>query len=202
MHTYQVIEAGKPLQKASKALILLHGRGSTAEDILSLGDVLGDSETYFAAPQATHNTWYPYTFLAERSTNEPWLSSALDLVKQIILQISKTLPSSQIAIAGFSQGACLALEATARFPQRYKGIAAFTGGLIGKTLSPVDYQGDFHQTPIFIGTSDPDPHVPLGRVKESKAILEQLNAHVELKVYPNLGHTIDPDELRRAKAIL
>lgn len=201
MHPYQISERGQPLQKASKALILIHGRGSTAVDILRLGAQLADEDTYLAAPQAANGTWYPYSFMAEISENEPWLSSAIDIIKRLIDETAAHIPPDQIALAGFSQGACLSLEVAARFPKRYKAILAFTGGLIGKTISKDKYQGDFERCPIFIGTSDPDPHVPLIRCQESAQILEHLNAQVTLKVYPNLGHTINQAEIEIGKSI-
>lgn len=200
MHPYAVIEGGMPLKKANKAILLLHGRGSNAENILGLGDSLGDERTYLAAPQAANGTWYPHSFLAEVQDNEPWLSSAIAQVARLIEETALVLPASQIALVGFSQGACLALETAARHPQRYLCVGAFTGGLIGKTLPR--YQGDLHQTPIFIGTGDYDPHVPLPRCEESKAVLTNLNAKVLLQVYPGMGHTINADEIETVKRFI
>lgn len=202
MHSYKIVEKGTPLEKASKALILLHGRGGTAEDILGLAKALDADSYYIAAPQATMNTWYPYSFLADEASNEPWLSSAVNIVKRLIDETSHKIPLSSIYVMGFSQGACLAVETTARFPALYGGVAAFTGGLIGRTLDPAKYKGDFAGTKIFMGNSDIDPHVPLSRSEETKAILEKLGAEVTLKVYPGMAHTINQDELAWVKSHL
>lgn len=198
-HSYHVIEKGQPLQKASKALIALHGRGGTAQDILKLAQLFCDDTFYIAAPQAIHNSWYPYSFMAEETTNEPWLTSAVNTVKQLIDEIAPVIPKDQIYILGFSQGACLALETTARFAEKYGGVAAFTGGLIGQTLNETKYRGNFAGTKIFIGTSDVDPHIPLLRAQQSEALLNKLGANVTLKVYPGIGHTINDDEINYVK---
>ncbi len=192
MHEKENIRwGGQPLKEAKKALVLLHGRGGTAEDILSLATFLNVEDFVWVAPQAAHNTWYPYSFMVKPQENEPWLSSALDLLGEIMADIADGgIPHEQVYFSGFSQGACLMLEFLARNAKRYGGAAAFTGGLIGDEIHKEHYQGDFQGTPIYIGSSDPDPHVPVVRVHESVAILEALKASVKLRIYPNMGHTI------------
>lgn len=199
MHTYQIVEQGLPLNKASKALILLHGRGGTAIDILGLAQVFCDSTFYIAAPQATNNSWYPYSFMADEKTNEPWLSSALKSVERLIDETSHHIPRNQIYIMGFSQGACMALEVSTRHAAHYGGIIAFTGGLIGRVLNEEKYHGNFAGTKVFIGTSDRDPHVPLSRAEQSKDIMKKLGADVTLKVYHGMGHIINDDEINWVK---
>lgn len=202
MHPYQILRGGKPLQEAEKALILLHGRGSTAQNILPLAGEFCDERFHIAAPQAGNNTWYPYSFLMPEAQNEPWLSSAVATVKRLIDEIAEVLPTSSIYIMGFSQGACLALEVTARYAARYAGVAAFTGGLIGEQVKPEKYSGDFAGTPVYIGTGDRDPHVPVQRSEESRDILLGLGAGVSLNIYPGKPHTIIPDEIGTVRRIM
>lgn len=201
MHTKQIIYAGKDLDDAAKALIMVHGRGADARDILALAQYLNVDEFALVAPQATNNTWYPYSFLAPRAQNEPWLSSALSLLKEIVADVqAKGIAHENIYFLGFSQGACLTLEFLARNPAAYGGIIAFTGGLIGDRLDT--YTGDLSGTPVFIGASDPDMHVPVERVHETADILTGLQAQVVKKIYKNMGHTIIEDEINEAKSIL
>lgn len=202
-HTKQVLEAGVSLKEARNALIMIHGRGGTADDILTLKEELSLEDYYIAAPQATNNTWYPYSFLVPVEENEPWLSSALSLLNQLVSDITKEgINSGSIFILGFSQGACLALEYAARYAQNWGGVIAFTGGLIGSKLVPDIYKGDLSDTMVFIGNSDIDPHVPLSRSEVSKRIMEGLGARVNLKIYPNMAHTINGDEIHQANKIL
>jgi len=203
MHRKQVVYAGAELGKSKKALVMLHGRGASASDILSLAGYFDVNDFSLVAPQATNNTWYPYSFMAPVNANEPWLSSAISLLKEIVDEIiNGGIDKKDIYFLGFSQGACLMLEFTARNADAYGGIIAFTGGLIGEIINEQNYTGDFQNTPVFIGTSDPDPHVPVSRVKESAGILMRLNAEVIEKIYPGMGHTINDDEIRRAGNIL
>jgi phospholipase/carboxylesterase len=203
MHTKNIITAGKELTRDSTVLIMLHGRGGSAEDILSLASYLDAKDFTLLAPQATNNTWYPYSFLAPPSQNEPWLSSALNLLKELLDELNaKEIPSQNIFFLGFSQGACLTLEFVTRNADRYGGIVAFTGGLIGDKIYNENYKGDFQNTPIFIGTSNPDPHVPVERVYATTNILKDMNAHVTEKVYNNMGHTINQDEIEQANKIV
>jgi len=197
MHQKNVLSSGKKPGEASKVLIMIHGRGASAEDILTIAAHLDVKDFALLAPQATNHTWYPYSFMAPAAENEPWLSSALTVVKEIVDDItSKGILPANIYFLGFSQGACLTLEFVARHATRYGGIVAFTGGLIGDKLDPRNYKGDFAGTPVFMGTSDPDPHVPVERVNDSASLLEKMNATVIKKIYKNMGHTINQDEIR------
>lgn len=197
MHKKEFITAGKILETASKVLIMIHGRGGSAEDILSLSDHLEVNDFALLAPKATNHTWYPYSFLVPPSQNEPWLSSALQILGEIVNDLkAKRIDEKNIYFLGFSQGACLTLEFVTRNATRYGGVVAFTGGLIGDKVYEENYKGDFASTPVFIGTSDPDPHVPVQRVNESETILKRMNASVNKKVYKNMGHTINQDEIK------
>jgi phospholipase/carboxylesterase len=203
MHKKNIVSAGKELKENSKVLIMLHGRGADARDILSIASYLDAKDLTLLAPEATNNTWYPYSFLSPPAQNEPWLSSALALLKELVDDvISKGIPTSNIYFLGFSQGACLTLEFITRNATRYGGAVAFTGGLIGDKIYKENYKGDFENTPVFIGTSNPDPHVPVPRVRESEEILKRMNAAVTVKVYNNMGHTINEDELAEANKII
>ena len=200
---YRVLEAGIPIDQANKALIILHGRGASAEDILSLGSLLPLSGFHILAPEAKGNTWYPYSFLAPAEQNEPWLSQAIDLVSGITEKIINSgLQSDQIYFLGFSQGACLTLEFTSRFAQRWGGIIAFSGGLIGKFLRNDLYKGNFSETRVFIGNSDVDPHIPLIRCQQSADIMKKMGASVKLQIYPGMAHTVNDQEIEEAGLIL
>jgi Predicted esterase len=202
-HKLDIHYAGKPLEEARKALIMLHGRGADAESILSLSRYLNVKDYALLAPQATNNTWYPLSFLAPATENEPWLSSALSVVDQTLETVLRSgIKAENIYFLGFSQGACLTLEFTARNARRYGGIVAFTGGVIGKEIARENYKGDFEQTPAFLGTSDPDFHVPVERVYASANILREMNASVTEKVYANRGHTISEDEIEQVNRII
>jgi predicted esterase len=201
----RVLTGGTPLDQARAAMVLLHGRGASADDILPLGLELAPESWCFLAPQASGGTWYPETFLAPRSRNEPWLSSALAAVDAVVAQVfAAGIGAERAVIAGFSQGACLTLDYAARHPRRYGAILAFTGGLIGAPGEALggDPQGDLGGAPVFIGCSDGDPHVPVARVNESTALLRARGANVTEVVYPGLGHTINADELRRGRALV
>lgn len=198
MHSYQIQETGKPLNKAKKAMIALHGRGGSSSDILSLARKLVDDDYYLVAPEAENNTWYPYNFMSEDPSNTLWVNSAVSIVKRLIDETSRHIP--EIYLMGFSQGACLALEVSARYAAKYGGVIAFSGGLIGHNLDEKKYQGTFQGTKIFIGISDNDPHVPLQRAKESEKLLKKLGANVYLNVYEGMGHTIIQDEIDWTRA--
>ncbi|MBY5958200.1 dienelactone hydrolase family protein [Membranicola marinus] len=199
MHKKNVHNAGQSLDEAKKVLIMVHGRGANVRGILGLAAHLNVSEYALLAPEATNNTWYPYSFMAKPEQNEPWLSSALDLLKEVVDDVTKQgISAENIYFLGFSQGACLTLEFVARHAQKWGGVVALTGGLIGNKLYKQNYSGDFAETPFFIGTGDPDPHVPLERVRESVRILEELNAQVHLEVYEGRPHTISQDEIEQS----
>ena len=197
MHKKQFLTGGAPLSATGKVLVMIHGRGGSADDILSLAAHLHVKGYTLIAPQATGNSWYPYAFLAPTSQNEPYLGSALQMIGDIVKDLNaQGVPNENIYFLGFSQGACLTLEFTTRNATRWGGIAAFTGGLIGDKVNPATYaQGDFAGTPIFIGSSDPDMHVPVARVQESTKLLQEKHANVYTKIYPHMGHTISQDEL-------
>ena len=198
-----VYAAGQPLDGAHAAMILVHGRGATASSILELTQVLYNDEMAYLAPQASGNTWYPYSFLVPTAQNEPYLSSALQVVANVLAQIEATgIPPEKIIIAGFSQGACLASEFVARNARRYGGLIAFSGGLIGAPGTPRDYAGSLAGTPVFLGCSNVDFHIPEERVHETAEVLEQLGADVNKKIYPNMGHTIIQDEIDQALKIV
>jgi phospholipase/carboxylesterase len=198
-HNKQILKDGAPIGEAKKAIVMLHGRGGSAEDIVSLKRVLNISEMAIYAPKPSNSSWYPYSFMAPVDQNQPALDSALNVVDQVVKEIEADgIAAENIYFAGFSQGACLTLEYTARNAKRYGGIVAFTGGLIGQELAEENYAGDFAGTPVFISTGDPDPHVPVARVKESIVILERLNAFVTFAIYPGRQHTISSQEIQLA----
>ncbi|HEX3747443.1 MAG TPA: dienelactone hydrolase family protein [Bryobacteraceae bacterium] len=186
-----------------RAVILLHGRDATAQDILGLRGEFDLPGVAWFAPQADGRTWYPYSFLAPIEHNEPWLSRSLAQVAHAVDDaIRQGFARENIAIAGFSQGACLATEFVARNPARYGGLIAFTGGLIGPPGIPFQYSGDLAGTPAFLGSGDPDPHVPWERVEKSAAVLTGMGAEVTLRRYPGLPHTISKEEIAEARSLL
>lgn len=202
MHKENIIVSGN-IKNPAKALIMLHGRGGSAEDILSLAGHLNVKDYLLLAPQATNNTWYPYSFLAPVAENQPWLDGALALVGKAAGEaIEKGIAKDKIYFLGFSQGACLTLEHIARNASKYGGAVAFTGGLIGDKIYPGNYKGNFEETPVFIGTGDPDFHVPVERVNATTSILKQMGAAVTEKVYPGMGHTITQDEINLANQLV
>lgn len=203
MHTKNIVTAGEKIAEASKALIMIHGRGASAEDILSIANYLEVEDFALVAPQATNHTWYPYSFVAPATQNEPWLSSALHLLKEATDDlIQQGMKAENIYLLGFSQGACLTLEFAARHAQRWGGIIAFTGGLIGDKIDRNNYAGNFNDTPVFIGSSNPDMHVPVERVYATTNILKEMGANVTEKLYAGMGHTINQDEIDWANKIL
>jgi len=203
----RVLAAGRPLGQAKAAMILIHGRGATAEDILSLGRELGRPDLAYLAPQATGHTWYPYSFMAPMEKNEPGLSSGLALIGHLIARLeAEGIPPESTVLLGFSQGACLSLEYAARnarrFGGRFGGVVGLSGGLIGPPETPRDYSGSFDGTPVFLGCSDRDPHIPLQRVKETTEVLTRMGATVTERIYPAMGHTVNEDELERVRALV
>jgi len=200
-HNKQIITAGVPVSQAKKALIMIHGRGASANSILSLADHLSLPEDMaIIAPQATQHSWYPHSFMVQVESNEPALSSALVLIDEVVDDLIKQgIDRKSIYFLGFSQGACLTLEYVARHGKRYGGVMAFTGGLIGQKLNLANYSGNFVQTPIFIATGDPDPHVPVSRVEETVAQLAKMNADVLFKIYKGRPHTVTQEELNLAE---
>jgi phospholipase/carboxylesterase len=197
---------GTPLAKARAAVILLHGRGGSADDIGSLASVLAVDRLAYLVPEATGHTWYPQRFIAPLAANEPWLGSALGLVGTLVGQAQAAgLPLARIALAGFSQGACLALEFAARTPARYGAVLGFSGGLIGPPAQPrpaAPAGASLAGTPVFLGCGDLDNHIPVASVEASAAVLRGLGGAVDLRLYPNMGHTINEDELDAARTLL
>jgi predicted esterase len=199
----RVLTAGTPLDEATGVIIALHGRGASAEDIIGLAQEVAPPGVAIVAPQAAGNTWYPYRFLEPMERNEPYLSSALRRASGLIAELeARGIPPERIALLGFSQGACLALETAARNPRRYAAAIGFSGGLIGPPGTSFDYDGALAGTPVFIGSSDIDPHIPKERVEESAAALSRLGATVDARLYPGMGHTVNRDELEAARAML
>ena len=201
-HAENVVVFGQPLEQTGKALLMLHGRGATADDILSLRHHLAVAGFTLFAPQATRQSWYPYSFMAPVSQNQPALDSALELLGEVVNSIrDQGVGSREIFLLGFSQGACLVAEYATRNAQHYGGVICFTGGLIGQQLSTDIYKGDFHGTPVLITTGDADPHVPVSRVEETADIMTSLGAQVTKKIYKGRPHTILPQELELANQI-
>jgi phospholipase/carboxylesterase len=192
-----VLVAGEALNRARAAMVMMHGRGATAESILELADELKQPGFIYLAPQAAGNTWYPNSFLELIASNEPGLSSGLAVIANLLAQLADaSIPLERAMILGFSQGACLSLEFVARNARRYGGVVGLSGGLIGPDGIPRDYAGSFEGTPIFLGCSDKDPHIPKERVESSAEILRKLGGNVTARLYPGMGHTVNRDEIR------
>jgi predicted esterase len=194
---------GTPLDAAGAAVILVHGRGGTATDMLHLARDVALPGVAFLAPQAPRGSWYPFSFLAPLRDNEPDLSAALDTVGSLFDQVSASdIPADRVALLGFSQGACLVLEFTARNARRYGAVLGLSGGLIGPRDTPRGYDGSLADTPVFLGCSDVDPHIPVERVTESASVLEALGARVDVRIYPRMAHTVNRDEIEATRALL
>ena len=198
-----VIAGGALLSHARGALILTHGRGATAQSILSLAPLLGADHLAWYAPQASGNTWYPYSFLSPLPQNEPGISSGIRALADLVADIEAGgIPASRIALLGFSQGACLTLEFAARHPQRFGALVGFSGGLIGPEGTPRDYAGSLAATAVFLGCSDVDSHIPLTRVHESAEVLSRMGGSVDTRIYPGMGHVVNDDEIAAARALI
>ena len=197
LHTGQmVLTHGAPLDKAHNAVIMLHGRGASAYDILSLSTYLDQERTAFLAPQAANSAWYPQRFIEPVEMNEPWLSSALGVIAGLVQQANDAgIPTERVFLLGFSQGACLSLEFVARHPAHYGGVFGLSGALIENGDAPREYVGSLQGTPIFLGCSDVDFHIPLARVNRSAEVLQALGAAVTKRIYPGLGHSVNEDEI-------
>lgn len=201
-HIKNIATAGLPVEEAKRAMILIHGRGASAESMLPLSRYFDIKDAAIFAPQATKHSWYPTSFIEPVEANQPALGSALEVIAELVTDIIKAgIPAEQIYFLGFSQGACLTLEYVTRNATKYGGIIAFTGGLIGKDLQMENYKGDFAETVTLITTSDPDAHVPLKRVKESGSIIEGMNAKLHVVVYPGKQHTITNEEIDLANEL-
>ena len=198
-----VLAAGPKPEEADAAILLFHGRGGSAEDMLGLHKQLRFPGLAALAPQAAGHTWYPHSFLAPLQSNQPYLDSALARIESLVASLLDSgISSERISLLGFSQGACLAAEFAARHPRRYGALICLTGGLIGPAGTPRNYPGSLAGTPAFLGTSDPDPHVPFERMKETEAVLSRMGAKVELRRYPGMSHTINAEEMDAARALI
>lgn len=198
-----VLRLGPSPRSVGRALIMVHGRGASAESIATLVQPLDAAALPVLAPQATGNTWYPLSFLAPMEQNEPGISSGIALIETLVRQLEGDgVPASRIALLGFSQGACLTLEFSARHPRRYGAVIGFSGGLIGPPGTPRDYAGSLDGTPVFLGCSDVDSHVPAERVRESAQVLTRLGAMVDMRLYPGMPHTVNEDEIAAARDLL
>jgi predicted esterase len=198
-----ILTSGEELADARAAMIMIHGRGGAAANILELADELGVPGFVYLAPQAANNIWYPYRFLEPLERNEPWLSSALQVVGEVMAEVNEAgIPAERTMLLGFSQGACLALEFAARNAKRYGGVAGLSGGLIGPDGIPRLYPGSFAGTPVFLGCSDADFHIPKDRVRHTAEVLAGLGADVTERLYPNMDHTINLDEMKFVRAMM
>jgi predicted esterase len=198
-----VLTLGPAPESARLTMIMAHGRGASAEDMLGLAGEFGTTDVAFLAPQAAGRTWYPNSFLSPIQDNEPWLTSALGVIAGLVDGlIARQVPHGRIALIGFSQGACLSLECAARHPQRYAAVIGLSGGLIGPPGTPRDYPGSFDGAPVFLGCSDIDPHIPLARVQESAAVCRRMGASVDERIYPRMGHTVNADEIGAVTGLL
>lgn len=198
-----VVTAGRPLGEAAAAVVMVHGRGATAESILELAGEFGRPDLCYVAPQAAGSMWYPYSFMAPMGQNEPYLSSALERIGEVLeLLEEEGIPPERTVLLGFSQGACLSLEYAARNARRYGGVVGLSGGLIGPAGTPRDYVSRFGGTPVFLGCSDRDPHIPRERVDESAEVMREMGAEVTERIYPAMGHTVNMDEIEFVRGIL
>ena len=198
-----VLHYGAPIASARRVAIFMHGRGASAEDILGLAPELGADDIAYLAPQAAGHSWYPYSFLSPIEQNEPGLTSALGVIAKLVAAAGEQRHTpDRVVILGFSQGACLTLEFAARNPRRYAAIFGLSGGLIGPAGTPRDYSGSMENTPVFLGCSDVDAHIPVERVRESAEVFRRMGATVDERIYPRMGHTINQDELQAVRALL
>lgn len=198
-----LVRAGVPLGQASAAMIMVHGRGASAESILTLAPELGHAGFAYLAPQAAGNTWYPNSFLAPIASNEPGITSGMGAIAAALGVVAAAgIPPERTLLLGFSQGACLALEYAARHARRYGGVVGLSGGLIGPDGTPREYAGTLDGTPVFLGCSDVDFHIPKQRVLESAEVLRRVGGAVDARLYPRMGHTVNQDEIDAVRAIM
>ena len=198
-----VLTTGKPLGQSPVVVIMIHGRGAGPENILELASALAQPDVTYLAPAAANNTWYPYSFMSDIARNEPYLSSALSVVKSLVSQVEASgIRRDRIVILGFSQGACLTTEFAIRNASPFGGFVAFSGGAIGPPGTKWDETGRFDGTPIFFGCSNVDPHIPEPRVIESAELCERMGATVTRRIYPGMGHLVNDDEIAWARALL
>lgn len=199
----RILIAGDPLNDADGAIVAIHGRGAGADDIVALAQEIAPPGIAIVAPEAAGNTWYPYRFIEPFERNEPYLTSALKLVGNVLEDLNESgIPPERIAVMGFSQGACLALETVARNARRYAGVIGFSGGLIGPPGTHFSYPGSLEGAPVFLGCSDIDAHIPVERVEQTAAAMRRLGGNVDARIYPGMGHTVNRDELEATRAML
>ena len=195
--------AGTPLAQARVAMVMVHGRGATAESILTMAPALASDGVAFLAPQAAGGTWYPFGFMAPIEQNEPGITSGMHAIERVLAQIAAAgIAPERTLLLGFSQGACLATEFAARHARRYGGVACLSGGLIGPDGTPRDYAGSLDGTPVFLGCSDVDGHIPAARVRESAEVLTSLGGDVTMRLYPGMGHAVNDDEVAAVREIV
>jgi phospholipase/carboxylesterase len=198
-----VLVTGEPLERAKAAMIMMHGRGASAEDILELAIEVNQAGFSYLAPQAAEHAWYPNSFLAPIASNEPGLSSAFAIIASLLEQVVEAgIGLEHTMLLGFSQGACLLLEFVARNAQRYGGVVGLSGGLIGPDDTPRDYPGSLGETPVFLGCSDRDFHIPKKRVELSAEVLQRMGGNVTARLYPHMGHTVNRDELQFVRGMM
>ena len=198
-----VLTLGPPLSTARVVMIMAHGRGASAEDMLGLAAEIGAADVAVLAPQAAGRSWYPDSFLSPMQDNEPGLTSALSVLARLVESlVAQQIPYERIALLGFSQGACLSLEFAARHPQSYKAVMGLSGGLIGPPGTPREYAGSLGGAPVFLGCSDIDAHIPLARVQESADVFRRMGAAVDERIYPGMGHTVNQDEIGVVRTLL
>jgi predicted esterase len=201
MHTNPFVVEGVSLDQAHAALVLVHGRGGDARSMLALAGHLALEGVTLIALQADRNTWYPNRFIAPVASNQPYLDAALAAVDAGVQHATGVLPVERVALLGFSQGACLALEYAARNPRRYLGVFGLSGALIEHGDAPRDYAGTFAETPVLLGCSDVDAHIPVDRVRRTSQVLRALGAAVDERIYPGMGHEVNADEVEAIRAI-
>ncbi len=199
----QTAEHGASLANAKAAMIMVHGRGAAAKSMFPLADEFAQPDFYYAAPQAQNHAWYPYSFLAPRKKNQPGINSGLQLLYDLVEStVQAGISKEKIMLLGFSQGACLTTEFVARHPRKLGGVAALSGGLIGPEVNASNYEGSLEQTPVFLGCSNVDPHIPKERVDETEKVFKNLKADVNKQIYQGLGHTINRDEIKKVRGMM
>jgi predicted esterase len=198
-----VLSAGKPLGRSHAVMVMVHGRNAAPQNILDMVPVFDRPDFTYLAPAAAGNTWYPYSFMTERERNEPWLSSALSVLQDLVGSlIAQGIRREHVILLGFSQGACLTGEFAVRNAARYGGVVLYSGGLIGPAGTAWDHAGTFDGTPVLLGCSDIDPHIPKARVVESATVFERMGAEVTQRIYPGMGHTVNVDEVRLTQDLM
>ena len=201
-HGQRIVQGGEPLASARAAMILLHGRGASAEDIMTIAAEIQLPGWAYLAPQAAGSAWYPNPFTAPLERNEPYLSAALDMLSNLVQRVEATVPAQRVVLLGFSQGACLTLEWAARHARRYGAVVGLSGGLIGPDGTPRDYPGSFDGTPAFLGCSDVDPYIGKERVIEASEVFQRMGARATLRLYPGMAHTVSAEEIAEVRALV